>query len=133
MSRSVTETAHLRPRRWRSPISALLRAGPAKTFIPDVADVNGDGIADIVAFGADGVEVARGNANGTFSQPTKDLAQFGAFPDAGGWTSQDLYPRLLGDINGDGKADVVGFGSTGVVTSLAAVAGALPPAAFALS
>jgi hypothetical protein len=31
-----------------------------------------------------------------------------------GWTSYNLYPRTTGDVNGDGKADVIGFGPKGV-------------------
>ena len=30
----------------------------------------------------------------------------------------DHHPRLLGDINGDGRADIVGFGQSGVVVAL---------------
>jgi hypothetical protein len=40
------------------------------------------------------------------------LAQYGANPDAGGWLSAD-YPRLVGDIDNDGKADPVGFANDG--------------------
>ena len=36
------------------------------------------------------------------------------FTPANGWTSNDLYPRQLADVNGDGMADIVGFGSGGV-------------------
>jgi hypothetical protein len=36
------------------------------------------------------------------------------FGKGSGWTSQDLYPRTLADVNGDGKSDVVGFGNRGV-------------------
>jgi hypothetical protein len=31
-----------------------------------------------------------------------------------GWTSQNTYPRELAEINGDGRADIVAFGSNGV-------------------
>ncbi len=37
---------------------------------------------------------------------------------AGGWTSQDAYPRLVGDVNGDGRADAAGCGNAGVYVSL---------------
>ncbi|MEM8637985.1 MAG: VCBS repeat-containing protein [Cyanobacteria bacterium P01_G01_bin.54] len=30
----------------------------------------------------------------------------------GGWTSFDRYPRHLTDVNGDGKADIIGFGES---------------------
>jgi hypothetical protein len=39
------------------------------------------------------------------------VANFG--PSAGGWTSYDTYLRTLGDANGDGRADLVGFAPDG--------------------
>ena len=36
-----------------------------------------------------------------------------------GWNSFDQYPRQLADVNGDGRADIVGFGSNGVYVALA--------------
>jgi Ca2+-binding RTX toxin-like protein len=82
-----------------------------------VADVNGDGRADIVGFGQDTVYVSFGQANGTFSAPIVGLS--GEFtPLGGGWTSFNQYPRQLADINGDGRADIVGFGQDTVYVSL---------------
>src|SRR5262245_6323399 len=49
--------------------------------------------------------------------PMFQLAAFGA--SAGGWSSQDLYPRLLADVTNDGNADIVGFASNGVLVSAA--------------
>jgi hypothetical protein len=82
-----------------------------------VADVNADGRADIVGFGPPGVYVALGNAEGTFDLPTTDLNAFGTGPFAGGWTSEDQYPRLMADVTGDHAADIVGFGYNGVYIS----------------
>jgi murein DD-endopeptidase MepM/ murein hydrolase activator NlpD len=82
-----------------------------------LADVNGDKMADIVAFGAGGVTVSLATGNGHFGAPTGELGTFGAA--AGGWSSEDLYPRLLADVNGDGKADILGFGAGGVTVSFA--------------
>jgi hypothetical protein len=82
-----------------------------------LGDVNGDGMADIVAFGAGGVSVSRATGNGHFAAPTDETGTFGF--SAGGWVSQDLYPRLLGDVNGDGMADIVAFGAGGVSVSRA--------------
>ena len=57
------------------------------------------------------------------------LAAFG--PGAGGWTSQNLYPRLLADINNDGNADIVGFAGNGAYVSSANGTGGFQAPAFA--
>src|SRR5262245_17141258 len=36
---------------------------------------------------------------------------------AGGWNSDNAYPRQLADISGNGSADIVGFAATGVWTA----------------
>ena len=83
-------------------------------------------MADIVAFGHGGVYVSLATGNGHFAQPTFELANFGV--GAGGWSSHDLYPRKLADVNGDGMADIVGFGHGGVYVSLATGGGHFAPA-----
>jgi hypothetical protein len=80
-----------------------------------VGDVNGDGRADIVGFGDTFVFVSFGNTNGTFDAP---IASFPGFTkNVGGWTDNNNYPRVVGDVNGDGRADIVGFGETDVFVS----------------
>jgi hypothetical protein len=86
-------------------------------FPRTMADVNGDGRADVVGFGLAGVWVALADGAGGFATPALALGAFGEV--AGGWTSQDLFPRTVADVNGDGRADVVGFGRAGVWVALA--------------
>jgi VCBS repeat protein len=89
-------------------------------------------MADIVGFSSAGVYVSRATGNGHFGAPTFELAAFGAGAGAGGWTSQDLYPRTLADVNGDGMADIVGFGQSGVYVSLATGGGQFAMPTFEL-
>ncbi|MCD6422218.1 VCBS repeat-containing protein, partial [bacterium] len=91
-----------------------------------LADVNGDGKADIVGFGYAGVYVSLSTGSG-FASPRVWIRKFGKGSIAGGWVSQDSYPRLLADVNGDGKADIVGFGYAGVYVSLSTGSGFASP------
>ena len=92
----------------------------------ELADVNGDGMADIVGFGHAGVFVSLATGNGHFAAPTFELAAFG--PAAGGWSSHDLYPRELADVNGDGMADIVGSAMPGCRSHWPPATGTLPSA-----
>lgn len=80
-----------------------------------VVDVNGDGLPDIVGFGATGVKVAL-NTGAGFASSTQWIADFGT--SAGGWTNYDTFPRKLVDVSGDGLPDIVGFGPSGVMVAL---------------
>jgi hypothetical protein len=79
-----------------------------------VGDVNGDGKADLVGFGQDGVYVSLSTGTNPFPAPTRWIQ---AFDLAHQWTVQD-YVRTTGDVNGDGKDDLIGFGQDGVYVSL---------------
>jgi chitinase len=92
-------------------------------FPRQLADVNGDGRADIVGFGGAGVFAALADGSGGFGAMQLRYGGFGFLPEAGGWTSDDRFPRQLADVNGDGRADIVGFGGAGVYVALADGAG----------
>ncbi len=79
-----------------------------------LADLTGNGRADIIAFGYDGVWTALSNGDGTFTAPSFVFPYYGT---AQGWDATK-HVRLMADVNGDGRADIVGFGDDGVWTAL---------------
>lgn len=81
-----------------------------------LADVNGDGMDDIVGFGYWGVRVALSTGS-SFMEPEYWIYDYGYNPEVGGWNNTE-HIRLLADVNGDGKDDIVGFGNIGTVVSL---------------
>ena len=96
--------------------------------VRELADVNGDGRADVVGFGYSGVSIAYGQANGTFTTPVLKLRNFGATQ---GWTNT-RHVRTVADVDGDGRADLVGFGNAGVYVSYAQPDGSFTPAVLKL-
>ena len=75
---------------------------------------------------------------GNFFADGHDQVGFGAaskaidaFSPATGWSTQSLYPRLLADVNGDGRADIVGLASNGTYVGLAEADGSFVDVPFA--
>jgi REP element-mobilizing transposase RayT len=100
------------PTRWVQAFD-LAHGWTVQDYVRTVGDVNGDGMADLVGFGQNGVWVSLSTGS-SFPAPTRWVQ---AFDLAHGWTVQD-YVRTVGDVNGDGMADLVGFGQNGVWVSL---------------
>ena len=94
-----------------------------------LADITGDGRADIVGFGDAGVWTALSNGDGSFQPAQFVQAEFGFDQ---GWRV-DKHPRFLADITGDGRADIVGFGDAGVWTALSNGDGSFQAAQFVLA
>jgi len=99
---------------------------PAK-HVRIMADINGDGKADIVAFGDAGVWTALSTGTG-FAAPAFVLANLGYNQS---WRV-DKHVRLLADVNGDRKLDIVAFGDDGVWLALANGTGGFSPATFVI-
>ncbi|KAH6916137.1 lectin PVL [Coprinopsis sp. MPI-PUGE-AT-0042] len=79
-----------------------------------LADTTGDGRKDIVKFGHDGVWIAQNSGNHTFEKSRFALRDFGH---ASGWR-HDRHLRMLVDLRGTGRVDIVGFADDGVRVSL---------------
>jgi len=80
-----------------------------------VGDFNGDGKMDIIGFGHSSVSV--GISKGTYFEVTGWGAQNLSTTD-GGFGNEKKWPRLLGDFNGDGKTDIIGFGNSTVAVGI---------------
>src|SRR5215469_15140651 len=68
---------------------------------------------EVGGFGDAGVWVAMNNADGTFAAPHMVLSNLGYNQS---WRVEK-HVRLVADLTGDGKGDIVGFGDAGVWTA----------------
>lgn len=111
-------------KRWSSNFgySAGWRVG---THVRTLADVTGDGRLDVVAFASNRVAVGV-NRGSSFGPSTPWLRTMGSSASAGGWNTT-RHLRLVVDVNGDGRADLVGFGESGVVVALSTGSGFSAP------
>lgn len=89
-----------------------------------IGDINGDGRADIVAFGPTYTTVNLGLSNGYFGPKLTVQTDYTVEQ---GYYSQQIHPRLLGDINGDGRDDLITFNNSNVTANLGKANGTLGP------
>ena len=90
-----------------------------------VADLNGDGFADIVSLSGDGYSVLLGGPNTTWSgQPQ----QFVTASFQSGFGVYGIYGVSIADMNGDGLPDIVAIGPNGLYITYARGDGTLSSA-----
>lgn len=83
-----------------------------------LVDINNDGKADIVGFKDNGVYIAVSTS--THNNASFVLAKNPVLPDFGtnsGWTDNNVCPRMITDLNGDGFPEIIGFNARGVYVS----------------
>ncbi|NOX70791.1 MAG: hypothetical protein GXP15_16520 [Gammaproteobacteria bacterium] len=79
-----------------------------------VADINSDGLGDIVAFEAAGVGTALSfGISFSVQDPSIHTPRYGS---SQGWGAN--HPRVLSDVNGDNYPDIVGFFTTETIATL---------------
>lgn len=102
----------------------------SQQLIGEIADITGDGAADIVTFGQTepGSFAAVSQGNGAFSNYIAASDGFGA---GGGWGADTKV--VLRDLDGDRRADIIGFGEAGVWTAMATGNGIFAPSRYVLA
>lgn len=98
---------------WTSDFGDATFGGAAYSPSVRFGDLDGDGFADVCGRAADGLQCAKNTHVGSFAPATPWLP--GEFTDAGGWDAAASTGTLqLGDLTGDGRADVCLRGAAGV-------------------
>ena len=82
-----------------------------------LADVNGDGLADIVARGPEGVYVSL-SSSASFMQPSIWTSEFSDLGTIAWKEAKYSSTFQLADVNGDGRADLIVRGPQGILVSL---------------
>jgi hypothetical protein len=84
-----------------------------------IADLNNDGRMDIIGYGIGGTYGALALPGGTgFSDGALMTTSFSRGPIDGLWDSNLTNLRSVGDVDGDGRADLIGFGTAGAIVAI---------------
>ena len=143
------QAAFATPTQWTSAYSSNLYGNVVESGVAAfernpryVADMDGDGLKDFLAFPNSGprydVNVTALDGSHSFDTTLRSSAEFASSgsqwwasmtcpPWYGGSLScREYFPRLIGDFDGDGRPDYVGFDQTGMITQLAPRVSAVP-------
>jgi len=119
LSKSDISTTYFKPISYVLPAFTVEQGWNTQNVRPRlIGDVNADGNDDIIGFGFGGVQVSISKSD-SINAIFTDLQWVTSFFTAEqGFTNMRVHPRMIGDVNGDGKADLVGFADDGVYVAL---------------
>jgi hypothetical protein len=93
--------------------SVCFGSGPAYYSTMQLADIDGDGRAELLGRDSQGLEVWSLAPDGSWKQ----LPALTDLSDAGGWLQESRYATIqTADVNGDGRAEVLALGPGGLET-----------------
>ncbi len=118
-----TGSSFAAPKTWISNYAYDSGGWRVNKHVRRVADVNGDGKADVIGFGGNYTYVSLSTGS-SFGTPKRWVTNYAY--NSGGWRV-DKHERAVADVNGDGKADVIGFGQTYTYVSLSTGSGFSTP------